>query len=140
MSDAEHHEKSLEELPESSTDAIRRRVRRGRDGEGRFMWLVIAAAFAIVIVVTWRWTVWFGIAVSAVLGINAGWWYVNSTRYVRDAWVTRDQLRSASPEQKPVLELAERLQRDYQDVDRNFGIASLTASLIILGITTVIAI
>ena len=135
-----YREIPIEELRKiSSVDELREKVKRRFDSEMLIWLLRFALLFTAVILGSWR-NVWVGVSCGCLLGIIAGLYYINSTRYVRDAWRSLDRKRKTEDQQDShLLELTRQVQWDYQEVDRNFGIACLTLSLITLGVTTVIA-
>ena len=123
--------------------AVRKEVRRGLDAYMGVRLLIIAIVFCAGTMLSLWVTIWFGVAIGCLLGIGAVLYYINSTRYVRDAWATETEITKAREEDKGQLDylaMKRTAQRDYQEVDRNFGIAFLTLSLIVLALTTVIAI
>ena len=136
----ESHEIPIEELRKiSSVDELREKVRRRWDPEMRKWFLRFALLFTAVTLGSWR-SIWVGVAAGCLLGVLACLYYINSTRYVRDAWRSLDRKRNTEdPRDRQLLELTREVRRGYQEVDRNFGLACLTLSLITLGVTTVIA-
>jgi len=132
----------LESMMILGATKLRKQLRRGC-GWNIFLWLVILTiVLSVVVYGTLNLNVWVGISLSCVFAIIAGLYFINSTRYVRDAWETQDKIRNIkhNASELELLRFKLTIQRDYQEVDRNYGIACLTASLITLAITTLIQI
>jgi len=110
-----------------------------RRGLGRYVvvWGVsLVASCAIVIVGNLFLSSWFGIVAGCLVGIAGLVWFINSSRYVRDAWELEQKWSETLDDQgRAQLARSIRKKRDYRDVDRDHAIVCLSLAAGLFALT-----
>ena len=81
---------------------------------------------------------WVGIGVGSGLAVIGFLYFVNSSKYVRDIWELEIKISNTEGEKdRLVLSQDLSMKIGYRDVDRNWGMACLTLSAGVLGLTAI---
>lgn len=119
---------------------VEKELRRGWDNY-LFRWTLSAGAvIALTILGNLWWSIWVGIIAASLLALAGFLWFVNSSRYVRDIWTLQEELARIENEESR-LHCSHKIDiiAALRDVDRSYGMACLTLSAAIFGLTVLMA-
>jgi len=119
---------------------VEKELRRGWDNYLSRWALSAGAVIALVTFGNLWWSIWVGVIAGSLVALAGFLWFVNSSRYVRDIWTLQEELARIENEESR-LHFSHRIDiiAALRDIDRSWGMACLTLSAGIFGLTLLTA-
>ena len=119
---------------------VEKELRRGWDNYLSRWALRAGAVIALVTFGNLWWSIWVGVIAGSLVALAGFLWFVNSSRYVRDIWTLQEELARIENEESR-LHFSHRIDiiAALRDIDRSWGMACLTLSAGIFGLTLLTA-